>query len=129
MTEKRPQNRFLEILNGRSTSYAMLYVMCTLCLARLFLYGPDLVFASLMLSVLAVILFTIGWNIFRIVRRLPVAQAKSRWDSFFDLATLVLFICFSIASIIGGELFFSILGVAALVLLATAFLYLAFRNG
>lgn len=122
------QSRFLEILNGRTTSYALLYVMCMLCISQISLFESETVFAITMLSCVGVLIFTIIWNILMIVKHKPIVQQHGRTDAFFNYATLILFICFSISSYMTSPLLSSIMAYAGAALLASAFLYLSFHK-
>lgn len=131
MTERNTtgkQSRFLEVLNGRATSYALLYVMCMLCISQISLLESETVFTITMLSCVGVLIFTIIWNVIMIVKHKPIAQQQGRPDAFFNFATLILFICFSISSYMSSPLLSSVMAYAGAALLTSAFLYLSFHK-
>lgn len=120
--------RFIEIINGRSTNYAVLLMISLLCIAGWLMNDSEIVFILAIISIAIVFLTTLIWNITAVCKHKPIAPCTGKWDLCFSLLSQIMFIALAISWFSRSEIFIEIMGYIGFVALLIELIYLIFAR-
>lgn len=121
--------KVIEIVNGRSNNYAILFMISLLCISGRLITESDFAFIASLIAIGATFLFTLTWNIAIAVKKRRPAQCKTKGDLCMSLLSQLLFIGMCVSWWLHNQVFIEVMAyLGALSVLGEA-LYLIFRNG
>ena len=120
--------KIIEIVNGRSTNYAVLFMISMLALAGILVGDSSFAFILAIVSIAIVFFFSLIWNIVSLAKHRPIPQCKGGGDLAISILSQILFIALCITWFLRNQLLIEILAYIGAATLLAEILYLMFRQ-